>query len=936
MDEKRRIQLKYRRLSREVERSRLSQNAWAFRLGVSKSYFSQLLRGRKRRPGPELRRKLLEAFDLEFDELFEVSACQPKPKPAERMLALFELRLPGLRIQVHRTQPGRSMKMRKEKLMMSLPRDLRYALRTLVNRPGFTAVAALTLALGIGVNSLAFSAVDAVLFGHLPYPQADRLVQIWEIKQTRNQGESMVAPLNFRDWREQSRNFESMAAYLPQYANFNHEDAARRVSIVQATASLFSVLGIDPLQGRTFDDAAETAGNDAVVLISDSFWRGRLGADEEALGKSVSIDGRAHTILGIMPPDFGFPSPDVSIYKPLVMEEERGGRYVLAVGRLQTGSSVEAAEQDLKAVAARLAQDFPQTNKNWSVALTKLGELEARSSRLPLLFAWFSAAMVLIVACVNLANLGLSSLATRQREICLRMALGAPSARILRQLLAESLLLSALGGLLGLAIAWWGAGLLSRIGASAFPGLETIALDGRALGFTAALSLATGLAFGLLPAYRAGKVRLEGILRAGGRGSTIGEGRLRQALIALEAAVAIAVLASAGLTLRSLLQLSAVDPGFDPGHLVMMRIEPPMVPMQKGQSEDSYIESIQSERRLISRFYDRLLDRIKALPGVESAAAANRGPLGTNSWVASFSVQGRPVIDATDRPTALARVVTPGYFDTMGIGLRQGRALESSDSFGAARVVVIDEALAQRNWGRSSPIGDRLTIQSPEDENAFWFTIVGVSSNLANRGLDAGQGGAIYFNLPQAIFGHFGDWGMQLAIRTASHPAGVVESVREQVRQLDSSLPVFQVRTGSDLVARQLLSPRLQSGLLGSFAALALALSAVGVFSMVTFSVSRRRQELGLRRALGAQSINIYTQVIAYGMTPTLLGSVAGLFGAAAISRAISGSLFGVSPLDAVSLGLSCALLLAIAFLACLLPARRAVRTDPQSSLRLE
>ncbi|HSR51647.1 MAG TPA: ADOP family duplicated permease [Acidobacteriota bacterium] len=945
----------------------MSQNAWALRLGVSKAYLSQMVNGRRLHPGREVRRRMLDLLDLEIEQLFEVEDERKRPAPrrnartkqrhvgSDASRSRVEGGIPSPRggrrlLQVNwrryqlELRRGTSAEMassgqpsgRQDSTMERLIQDVKFALNSLTRRPAFVGVVLVTLALGIGANASIFSIIDGLLLRPLPYPRSDRLVAVDEQNLPRGWTHFGVSSQNWLDWKQRAQSFQALAAYNVAPVSLLHEGRAERVRVGAVSADFFAVAGLEPVAGRYFGPEEDRPGQDRVVIVGESFWKTRLGGNLDVLGNTLSLDGESYEVIGIAPALLDLPEDDLQLWKPLAIDfgvDRRGARWLRALARLEEGVSLEQASAEMAALARSLAQEYPDSNKDWGAVVTPWQELLFGDLRDPLKLLWGVTAMMLLICCVNVANLFLGRGAERSREVAVRRALGAGRLRLVRQMLTETTLLSLAGGLLGLGVAYAALSLFSQM--DGLPRPERIGVDLRMLLFTLGLALAAGLLFGILPALMATRTGPANVLRGGGRSDSSGGGRLRSLLVVAEVALAVVVLAGAGLFLRSFAKLTDIDPGFEPDRLLTFRVEPPMNVSLQGERAE-IIARLQRDRRRAGGFYQRLLDRLEAMPGVESASGVNRGPLAGNWWNTTFSVEGRHYSDPSDRPNALERVVTPGYFQTMGIPLLEGRPLNEADRDGAVAAVVIDEEAARRYWPEESPLGQRLTIFDPEDEDAVWSTVVGVVGSVSYASLQGQRRPVLYTTFSQAMSGHFGNWGMTMALRTASGQGPTVDSLRSAVAEIDPRLPVFAVRSGRDVLASSLRQQRFQLVLLTCFALCALLLAAVGIYGVTARSVQQRSHEIGIRMALGAAPGQVRRLILGLGLRPALLGLLLGLPAVFALKHFIASQLYGISGSDAVALIAAALTMVAAALVACLRPARRASRLDPLRVLKAD
>jgi putative ABC transport system permease protein len=806
--------------------------------------------------------------------------------------------------------------------MNTLWQDVRFGLRVLAKSPGFTAVALVVLALGVGANTAIFSVVNAVLLRPLPFEHAERLVQAKRVNVKKGTTTSAHSFPNFADMRAQSNSFEALAAYNDTDAALTGAGAPERVSGVSASADIFRVLGVGAQLGRAFAPDDERPGGAPVVVITHGTWQRRFGADPQVVGREVTLDGKPKTVVGVLPADFQFPFANQApeYFTPLDpqgdMEKQRGANYLQVLGRLKEGVPVAQAEAELKAIAARLEQQYPDANEGRSVALVSAQEEMVGNLRATLLVLLGAVGFVLLVACANVANLQLARASGRGREMAIRTALGASRARVMRQLLTEGLLLSVAGGALGLLFAVWGVALISSFVPADIPRFKEVGLDPTVLGFTFAASLLAGVAFGLAPALQASRVDLGESLKEGGRGATAGRtrNRVRSLLIVSEVALSLVLLVGAGLLVKSFWRLRNTNPGFNPQRVLSASVSLPEVKYSKDEQ--------------LVQFYRQALGRAAALPGVEAAAAIMPLPLGSNDINISFMAEDRPDPGPGSRPVAGTRVITPDYLRVMGVPLLRGRAFNDRDTADAPKVLIVNETLARQLFPGEDPLGKRLAIGL----NSIHGEIVGVVGDVHSRGLEREAGLELYVPYEQTPFNS-----MQLVLRTKEgDPAALAAPLRAAVREIDKDVPLYEVKTMEQLVADSVARQRFSMTLLAAFAGLALALAAVGIFSVMSFLVAQRTHEIGVRVALGAQARDILRMVVRYGMGLALAGVAAGLAGAFALTRLMSGLLYGVSATDPVTFAGVSLLLVVVALAACLVPARRATKVDPMVALRYE
>ncbi|HWS54264.1 MAG TPA: ABC transporter permease [Pyrinomonadaceae bacterium] len=814
--------------------------------------------------------------------------------------------------------------------MKTLWQDLRYAVRVMLKQPGFTAVAVVTLALGIGANTAIFSVVDAALLRSLPYREPERLVHLWEAKQNRDFERREASYPDFLDWRAQTGEvFEGVAGYVNRGYTLTGGDAPERVAGAAVTSNFFDLLGVRPAHGRALLEGEDQPGAAAVVLLGHGLWQRRFGGDPAVVGRQITLSGESYTVVGVLAADFNFarvgnaelwtglrPTPNFTT--PRYMH------WLNVVARLRPGVGPEAAGARLAAVGQAIAAEDPRAHENTALVAVPLHEEVVGQVKPVLLAMLVAVGLVLLIACANVANLLLARGAARRKEVAIRVALGASRWRLVRQLLTESVLLAAAGGALGLVVALWGVDLLvaaiPQAQLARMPYLGQLALDPGVLLFTAALSVATGVLFGLMPALDASRADLQEAMKEGGRSSgTKSAGRLRGALVVSEIAVALVLLVGAGLLVKSLLRMLSVDPGFRTENLLTMRVN--LTPQRFADDADG-------TRR--AAFFEELVRRAGALPGVEGAAAVSNLPLSGDGGTGTPSVVGREAPPGGWSEANL-RVISPGYFDVMGVPRASGRVFNERDRVGAAPVVLVNRTFAERNFGGEDPTGQRITFMFTQGRPPF--EIVGVVGDEKIKSLDAQTTPIIYFPMLQGP-----DSTAALVVRTAADPQGVAGALRTELRALDPEAPLFGVRTMERVIADApaTFMRRYPAYLIGVFAAVALVLASVGIYGVISYAVTQRTRELAIRSALGARRGDLLRLVLRQGMALALAGVAAGLAGAFALTRLLASLLFGVSATDPAVYAAVSLLLLTVALLACLVPARRATKVDPIEALRYE
>jgi len=807
-------------------------------------------------------------------------------------------------------------------------RDIRYALRILRRDPGFALVAILALALGIGANTAIFSVVNTALLRPLPYPGGDRLMVVWDRLSKLGLTEFPVSYANYLDYKTGNRVFEDVAAFSAAEFNLTTAENAERVPGVRVSANLFKMLGVTPAAGRFFLPEENALGRDTVVVLSDSLWRRRFGGEPGVLGKTILLDGNDLQIVGILPRAFSFapvnPPPDV--WMPVQPPDEPGrtaGALEL-IAPLKPGSTVEQARADMAAIARGVEERYHPyrgphgEDAGYGVSITPLRDQLYGGLRRGLLVLLAAVAFVLLIACANVANLLLVRTAGRRREIAVRRALGAGRLRLARQMLVESVTLALAGGALGLLLALWGVSALPALMPAGLPRLETIPLDARVLTFTLLVSLVTGLVFGAAPLIEGSGLQLTEALKAGGRGMAGGSrsGRLRHILITGEIALSLVLVIGAGLLIKSFVRLTSVNPGFRAQHLITARISLP---------ENQYRE----DRRIAAFFHD-LVERAHAVPGVQSASVVSRLPLTGGPGGDPFSIEGRPYdVTGSTPQVANQQIVGADYFRTMQIPLLAGRVFAERES---QPVAVINQTMARGFWhaAPADAIGRRIVLGAPRP-GAPWLTIVGIVGDVRNSSLDAQPLPQMYVPVE-----HAPARSMALVIRTAGDPEGVIAAVRAQIFAVVPSLPLYDVKTMTERQAATVAQPRFQTLLLGLFAALAVALAAIGIYGVIAQSVAQRTQEIGIRMALGAQPVSVLKLVLGEGLMVGLAGVGLGLAATLAVVRLLSGLLYDLPAFDPATFVGASLLLIAVVLAACYIPARRASRLDPMIALRWE
>jgi putative ABC transport system permease protein len=805
--------------------------------------------------------------------------------------------------------------------MNTLWQDLRYGLRLLIKRPGFTAIIVAVLALGIGANTAIFSVVNSVLLRPLNYPDSGAIMTIWE-DHTRREGPARewTSPPGFHDWREQNTVFSHMAVMVGWGPTLTEAGEPEMLAGASISHEAFAVLGVKPLLGREFKPEEDKTGAERVAILGHRLWQRRFNGDPAVIGRSLRLSGESYTVIGVMPPGFQLPIINNAeiwrAWQPALSPNcQRGCITQRVIARLKPGATVERARADLTTIAQRIEQQFPDTNKYVGVTVTPLHALVVGNVREGMLALLLAVGFVLLIACANVANLLLVKAAARAREIAVRAALGASRWQIIRQLLSESVLLALIGGAVGMLLAFSLVNLLKRIAPDGTPRVAEISIDGRVLLFSLGVAALTGLLCGLVPALQASKGDLNQALREAGAGSkgSSGGGRVRSVLVVAEIAIALTLLIGAGLLLRSFLRLQSVDPGFNPAGVLTARL---------GLPQNAY-----PNRQQVANFYNQLHERLKALPGVQGVSFGSSVPMTGVDTDTSFLIEGRPAPPPGQSQASWFSVVSPDYFRTMNIRLREGRVFNESDSEDAPRAVVIGETMARRYWPNESPIGKRLGFgRGPE-----WREIIGVVADVHHFGLSVDARPTMYFS-SRAVSRAF----TTVVMRVQGKPLDYVAALRREVEALDKNLAISSIQTLEELVAGTIAVPRLLMSLFTGFAAVALLLAALGIYGVMAYSVAQRVREIGIRIALGAQARDVLRLVVGQGMKLALLGVALGLAASFALTRLMESLLFGIRATDPLTFAGVALLLTLVALLACYVPARRATKVDPLVALRYE
>jgi putative ABC transport system permease protein len=807
--------------------------------------------------------------------------------------------------------------------------DLRYGVRMLLKAPSVSIVATIALALGIGANTAIFSVVNTVLLRPLPFAKADQLFNVWETDSVRGSQRGASSYLNFADWRDQSHSFTHMASYHTADFIFTGHGDSNRLQGAVVNADLFPLLEASPMIGRTFRPEEDKPGESGrVVLLSQQLFQKRFGADPNVINQSMILDGKPYTIIGVMSQSFQFPvqNDPVDLWTTVAVDregeepitEERGAHYMNVIARLKPGVAREQAQTEMTAIGSRLEQQYPDKNLHKSIRLEPMLEALVGDIRPALLILLGAVGCVLLIACANVANLLLARAMARQKEMAIRSALGASRIRVIRQLLTESIVLSLTGGLLGLVLAAWWSDLLVALGKENIPRAMQVGLDWYVLTFNLVVSVLTGIIFGLVPALHSSKTELTESLKEGSRGA--GEGahrhRMRGILVVSELAIAVVLLVVAGLLIQSLWRLRNVSPGFEPQNLLTFAVAVPEV-------------KYPTERQ--DQFFRELVSRVQALPGVRSAGAVIPLPLTGDMFRISFEQEGHPVAKG-DQPSADFFAVSDDYFKTLGVRMLKGREFTQRDSAKAPGVIIINEAFAKKYFPNEEPIGKRLKPGiSTTEQKADWREIVGVVADVRNRNLSSELRPGYFLPQSQIPFSQ-----MSIVVRTVNDPHTLVTQVQNEVHGMDPDVPVFSVKTMEEYISATVAAPRFNSTLLGIFASVALILTIVGLYGVMSYSVAQRTNEIGIRMALGAQTRDVMSLIVFQGLKLVWIGLGIGLLGALASTWILKSLLFGVTHNDPLTFIVVSVILSLVALLACYVPARRATRLDPLQALHYE
>jgi predicted permease len=813
-------------------------------------------------------------------------------------------------------------------------KDLVYGLRLMRKNPGFMIIAVVALALGVGANTAIFSVVNAVLLRPLDYNDPDRLMMVWEKSAKRGFGAIPTSLANFVDLRTDNKSFEDLGAFADSSFNLTGGDQPERVIGLRVTASLFSVLGRQPLMGRLFMSGEDQPQAGRVLILSHALWQRSFGGNRNIVGQNVALNGDSYTVVGVMPSDFKFPPafsatiassqytmPHADLWVPLIADAPMMARDIrlhYMIGRLKPGVTQAMAQADMNVIAARLRRDYPVVDADTEVDVVPLREQVTGDIRLALGVLFGAVGCVLLIACANVANLLLAKASGRQKEVAIRIALGATRLRIMRQLLTESLLLGLSGGLLGSLLAVVVLRQLVVFSPANVSLPQNVGIDGRVLGFTLLLSLLTSVIFGLAPALQASKSDLNETLKESGRGNSGGskQNRLRSLLVISEVALALVLLIASGLMIKSFVRLQSVNPGFNPENLITLEMQ---------LAPNRYADKTQQ-----TAFQQQLVQRVSNIPGVQFVGTVNNLPFSGNETNFGMTIEGRPVIEANERPRAFFRNVSPNYFWAMGIPLRTGRIFADGDNATAPGVAIINETSARRFWPNEDPVGKRFKRGRPDSKNP-WVTIIGIVGAVSHTALEAASQPEVYLPFEQNP-----EPNITLVARTKSDPKAFTGAVRREVSALDKDSPVSNIKFMTEILRGSVAQPRVYALLLGIFASLALVLAAIGIYGVMSYAVIQRTHEIGIRMALGAQRNDVLKLIIKQGMTLAIAGIILGLIASFALTRIMASQLFGVSTTDHVTFAAISMLLVIVTVVACYIPAVRATKVNPMVAVRYE
>jgi len=802
--------------------------------------------------------------------------------------------------------------------MDSLFHDIRFGFRTMLRNPGFAAIAILTLAIGIGANAALFSVIDGVLLKSLPIKDADRVMFVWETNPSISASTFATSTLNYRDWKEGNHSFSVIAGRRGFAANLVAGGEPERVIGERVTADYFTALGVDPIIGRSFQPGDDKLGAEPLVLLSRGLWQRRFGGDQNIIGQAITLNGQKCTVTGVMPNDY---RPNIEFWTPLQINYDNADRYLhdtTVVARLAPGVSISQAQAEMNTILARMTQQYPEMLKGWGIQVVPMHDSIVQNIRLALLVLFGAVAFVLLIACTNVANLLLARAAVREREIAIRIALGAGRMRLIRQLLTESLLISVIGGGIGILIAIWGTNFLISLNPQGIPLSSTVGVDYRVLGFTFVVSVLAGLLFGIVPALQSTKLNLNETLKESKSSGNARAGLIRSALVVSEITLALVLLIGAGLLIKSFSRLQDVDPGFNYDRMLTFQISLP--------------PTLYSKPNQITGFFKNAVDRISALPGVKGAGAISQAPLAANGPRYIFYAEGRPLPAPNEAPLAAYRIVTPTYFQAMGIPLIAGRFFTEADDDKAQPVIIVSQSLAKQMWPGQDPIGKGMTVGVPLPGQPINFSkIIGVVGDVKHTSLSGDPDMQMYDPLLQSP-----SPSMAIVMRSAVDPISLADSARKTIAGLDPALPIANMKTMDTVVYESMAPFRFNMSLLTIFAGVALLLTIIGIYGVMSYSVSQRTREIGIRIALGAKPSSVRTMIIKQGLILAAIGLVFGLTGSFFAKWILSSLLFGISATDPTIFVGVALIIVVISALACYIPARRATRIDPMIALRYE